>query len=158
MKGKNVMIKRTSLLILIFCAVLATGSVQADDGFTLESVQGSWGFTTPGSIGGVSVSAVGRTIFDGSGGCETTLTLNFGGTLIPLTSTASGGQCSYTVNPDGTGSVELIFIDPAGNASDFLVSFVIIDKEKEYRFITSDPAGQTVGVGVAKKQRDGDND
>ncbi|MDH3599187.1 MAG: hypothetical protein OEU26_06050 [Candidatus Tectomicrobia bacterium] len=146
------MIKRTSFLVLMLGVLLATGPVQAGDGFTLESVQGTWGFTTPGSIGGVPVSAVGRTVFDGAGGCETTATLNLGGTLIPLTSAAPGGQCAYTVNLNGAGAVKVTFIDPSENPSDFRVSFVIIDKETEYRFITSDSAGQTVGVGVAKRQ------
>lgn len=147
------MVKRASLITFLSCTLCITGAAQAEPGFTLESVKGSWGFTTPGSIGGVPVSAVGRSVFDGAGACNTKLTLNFGGTLVPLTTKDPGGQCSYTVDRDGLGAVDIRFVDPDGNLSDFLVSFVIIDERKEYRFITSDAQGQTVGYGVSKRQR-----
>ncbi len=65
-------------------------------------------------------------------------------------------QCSYTVNPDGTGAVNVTFVGPVGP---FIVDFVIVDAKKEILIIVSDRlgGGGTVASGVAKRQEPGDH-
>jgi len=95
---------------------------------------------------------VGLITFDGVGECVPSAQLNVGGTVTPLTSL----QCSYTVNPDGTGAVNVTFVGPVGP---FIVDFVIVDAKKEILIIVSDRfgGGGTVASGVAKRQEPGDH-
>ncbi len=88
-------------------------------------------------------SAVGIMTFDGTDGCKFFDTLNIGGVSSGFrTSTA----CTYSVNPDGTGSLSVMF---PGDPGPTPLSFVIVDHKKEIRFIRND---FVVGSGVAKRQ------
>ena len=73
--------------------------------------------------------------------------LNAGGTVVALTS----DSCTYTVNPDGRGTMIVTF-QPSGA---FTTDFVLVDGAKEFHFIVSDTTqpGTTVASGVAKRQR-----
>ncbi len=87
--------------------------------------------------------AVGILDFDGAGGCSITDTTNLGGTKIgPQTS----ATCTYSVNPDGTGTFSVAVPGDPGPAP---VSFVIVNKMKEIRTIRTDLG---VATGVAKRQ------
>ena len=131
-----------ALAVVALVAGVATSS-QADS-FSEKSLKGSYGLSALGSIGGVPSSAVGLITFDGAGNCSETAVLNVGGTAVSL-ATVPGG-CTYTVNPDGTGTIDANF----GPAGAFSANFVIVDNKKEFRFIVS--GSGAVAEGVAKRQ------
>jgi len=49
---------------------------------------------------GVDAPSIGRTVYDGAGGCQSRLFLNLGGTIVEF-NTNAGGSCTYTVGPQG---------------------------------------------------------
>ena len=136
---------RTVAMVAAFAilgiGIMVPAAVAADDGtrvYSNLSVKGTWGFGGGGF--GVTVpdrapaAAVGTTTFDGMGDCMVTSTINVDGTLIgPNTSQ----ECTYAVNPDGTGWAEAFFGTP-----DFpdpvRILFVIVDRGKELFIINVD--------------------
>ncbi len=153
---------RTGLFIGISVLVLAVavvaGSIiiaqaEADDDarvFTNRSIEGKWGFSAQGTILPPAVpvptvaAAVGILEFDGVGGCSITDTANLGGTIIgPLTSET----CTYSVNPDGTGTGSFAF---PGDLEPTPLSFVITDNMNEIVDIRTDTVA--VAFGVIKRQ------
>ena len=109
--------------------------------FTNRSIKGTWGFSS--GIGYLVPPAVpealpsvglGIVTFDGTGECTVSNTVNLNGeTFGPF----SSDSCTYSVNPDGTGtSVAEFSAGPAPGAAP--VSFVIVDHGKKIRFIRTD--------------------
>jgi hypothetical protein len=148
--------KRSYVAMMIVAALIVfSGSSEADndDRFTERSLRGSWGFSAAGFLAvratgsHTPASAVGLLTFDGRGECTDEAKLNSAGTVVSLTSIT----CTYTVNPDGTGTIQTTFA-PAGA---FTTDFVIIEEKGEFHFIVSDVAqpGTTVASGVARRQR-----
>ena len=155
--------KRISLIIglaaLVLVAALVgtsmiTAVVVADDDndddnrvFTNKSIKGRWGFSAQGTIlppfapALTPASAVGTLDFDGSGGCSITDTENIGGIVIPFRTT-DDGDCMYSVNPDGTGTLSFAF---PGDPGPGLVSFVILNKN-EVRDMRADSLAVATGV------------
>ncbi|HEX9604269.1 MAG TPA: hypothetical protein VF973_11005, partial [Myxococcales bacterium] len=90
--------------------------------------------------------AAGIFTFDGSGGCTVTDTLNIGviGAIGPRVSTS----CGYAVNPDGTGTLTVVFPPPLD--APVPLSFVIVDNRKEFHFIRTDRGA--VAAGIARRQ------
>lgn len=144
--------------VLVLAAAVVAGSmiiaqVEADDDarvFTNKSIEGKWGFSAQGTILPPAVpvptvaAAVGILEFDGVGGCSITDTASFGGTIVgPLTSET----CTYSVNPDGTGTWSFAF---PGDLEPTPLSFVIVDNMKEIRDIRTDSLA--VAFGVIKRQ------
>ncbi len=154
MKRVGIFIGLTTLVLAV--ALVSVVAVVADDDdddddrvFTNESIEGRWGFSAQGTIlppalpDATPAVAVGILDFDGSGGCSITDTTNLGGTKVgPQTSET----CTYSVNPDGTGTFSVAFPGDPGPAP---VSFVIVNKAKEIRTIRTDLG---VATGVAKRQ------
>ena len=135
------------LFVVALTAVALVGGVVTSsqaESFSEKSLKGAYGLSAFGSIGGAPASAIGRIVFDGDGGCSETAILNVGGVATPL-ATVPGG-CTYTVNPDGTGTIDADF----GPGGAFSANFVIVDNKKEFRFIVSGPT--VVAEGVAKRQ------
>jgi hypothetical protein len=123
----------------------------ADDerAFTNQSLEGKWGFSDQGTLVPPAVPepipavSVGIVDLDGEGNCTSSDRLNLNGTDIgPRTF----DTCSYSVNPDGTGSVTLTI---EGDPEPVSLFFVIVDENREFRYILS---GELVGEGVAKRQ------
>jgi hypothetical protein len=116
--------------------------------FTVQSLRGNWGFSGSGTISPPTVpqitwgAVVGILTFDGSGGCSMSNTANIGGTTTAQTSQT----CTYTVNPDGTGSIVAQF---PGDPGPLPLSFVLVDGGDELHLIRTDIA---VATGVAKRQ------
>lgn len=131
--------------------IIGVLGVQADDNesFSNRSLRGAYGFLASGTLNGNAAIAVGRYTFDGDGTCTQSQTVNVSGVtpggIGPIVATA----CSYTVQPDGTGTITLAV--PGFGA--FHLAFVIVDKKKELQLITLDvgPAGVIAPL-VAKKQ------
>jgi hypothetical protein len=130
-------------------ALAGVAASEAGERFSRRSLKGTYGFSGSGTVAGGTVQAgiVGLNSFDGAGGCDVTVRLNAGGTVIPL----SAAECSYTVNADGTGQIHVTFDHPMFGGP-FTSDFVIVDHAKEVPFSISDASGGTVATGVAKKQ------
>ncbi len=174
--------KKTLLMLLVIglVGVFVTSS-QADRKFTEKSIKGTWGYTVAGTIGGGPATGVGLVTYDGAGECVNSvkmeLTTPTGVQVFQITTTEPGGSCVYSVNPDGTGSMLVNFINSAPPAlpepflthglPPFVIDLVIFNAKKEFRFIVSDLGipGTTppippssVGDGVAKRQSGSDED
>lgn len=144
-------------LAAILCLSQALPTIVFADGdqsmrFNNRTIQGTWGFSSGvGFIGspntGMSslIVAAGVVTFDGKGNCEVTPTANIDGTLFgPVKS----DSCTYSVEPNGTGSSIAFFSEPGAPESS-AVSFVIVDHGKEIRFINTDAL---IGSFIAKRQ------
>lgn len=114
-----------------------------------ESMRGTWGFSASGTILPPAASAptpavaVGVMTFDPqTRDCVIVDTINIGGTRLSRTSES----CTYSLTADGRGSIVAGFPgDPALTP----LEFVLVDKERELRFIRTDLG---VAEGVAKLQ------
>ncbi len=143
------------LVVFSTTALFAPAALSNDDDdrgpFTEQTIRGTWGWTGDGKLiidsdTGQAMHTVGLGIvyFDGYGRCEVTSSVNINGTPQgPITSTS----CVYSVNPDGTGQSVATFSDPPFEG-DAPVTFVIVDKRKEIRFIQNN---QFVVTFVAKR-------
>ena len=101
-----------------------------------KSLRGAHGFTYSGShkvLG--AIASTGRIDFDGQGGCHARFSTSVNGTTF--TGTFDG---TYSVNPDGTGSIviQLPWLSMQGHGS-----FVLIDEGKGTYFMSVD-AGYSV--------------
>jgi len=141
---------KRALLCLLFALGLASiaPSAEAEPQFTAGNLSGVFGFSAAGTIVPPAVPvatpavAAGTMTFDRQGGCVISDTINIGGMSAFRTSTA----CAYAVNQDGTGSISVLF---PGDPGPTPLSFVIVNRENEIRFIRTDLG---VASGVAKKQ------
>lgn len=147
------MLKRALYTVLSMCAVLMVfaSQVQAQP-YSERTLRGVWVFQGSGNIGGTPAVNVGRQVFDGRGNCTLEGRLNFGGTVIPLTTERPGGSCVYTVDSNGLGHQEITVVDPGGVASTFLIDVALINKG-EYFWTSSDSLGNTVAHGTTRRQR-----
>jgi hypothetical protein len=144
---------KTLLAVVMIAGVVVCSTVaSADDNgkFNNKSLKGAYGFFVQGFLAAntpnpIPASAMGRNVYDGAGSCTSDAKLNAGGTVIPLI-----GTCTYTVNPDGTGTATSTY-----SFGVFTTDFVLVDNAKEFHFIVSDAAqpGTTVGSGIAKRQK-----
>ena len=138
----------------LFHALLALGlasvvpSAEAEPQFTASSLSGVFGFSAAGTIMPPALPvatpavAAGTMTFDRQGGCVISDTINIGGMSAFRTSTA----CAYSVNQDGTGSISVLF---PGDPGPTPLSFVIVNRENEIRFIRTDLG---VASGLASRQ------
>jgi hypothetical protein len=115
--------------------------------FTSRSLKGTWGFSDQATIVPPAVPepvpavSVGILVLDGHGNCTGSDHLNTNGFTV---GPRSFDTCTYSVNPDGTGSMT---VTVAGDSVSLFL--VIVDNKREFRFILS---GVLVGGGVAKRQ------
>ena len=135
---------------MIIAPVLADDDDDGDRVFTNESIKGRWGFLAQGTVlppavpAATPAAAVGILYFDGVGGCTLTDTFNIGGTTFgPLTSET----CTYSVNPDGTGTWSFAF---PGDLEPTPLSFVIVNDMQEIVDVRTDSFA--VAFGVIKRQ------
>ncbi len=149
---KGSIMNRTAAYVVVvgLVGLLAyVGSGHASGRYSLHSLNGVYGFSGSGTLfsGTVQAAVVGLNSFDGAGSCKITARLNAGGSVQSLTSK----ECSYTVNRDGTGSINSTFNEPPFGP--FTTDFVFVDGNKELYIVLSDGFGaNTVASGVAKRQ------
>lgn len=155
MSQKSSSLTRSMLASLLLCisAFLATGA-SAGDGkrFDEKTIRGTWvlnvGFTAtdsvtlPGVVPGADGFAVALGTFDGRGKCQFIDQIVAAGAFIPsrdgFRDTRAGGDCTYSVNPDGTGFFDVSF----AGAGVTHVTFVIRDRD-EIHFIG---INETLGI------------
>jgi hypothetical protein len=147
--------------VVALAALLAPGfvnrgpmqAVQAREGCNLETIRGSYSFTSqgmftdpnsvPAGIGAfVPVVASGVDVFDGAGNISGRGTASVGGLIVALNNVTG----TYTMNPDCTGTFTFVLED----GSAFRAEFVVVDNGKEIRAMDIDP-GRVAAV-VYKKQ------
>lgn len=146
------MIQRAFLMALL-CTFMAPGLAQAEN-FSDRTLRGPYAYGIDGVVGDTPGASIGRTVFDGKGGCSSIIFFNFGGTILFL-KTIEPDDCFYTVYPDGTGLLEVNFRASASDPGNtFIVNFVIVNQKKLF-FVSTDSANQTVALGVLEKQRGG---
>lgn len=131
------------------------GNLGGEHGFSNRNLKGYYGFNT--SYGVLVASgpnrpevpalpfvSMGRMFFDGEGGCMVSSIGNVNGQSTPSTSTS----CTYSVNPDGTGTSEAVF--PGTPIYDPIpIAFVITDGGNEFRAVATK---FIVGTFTARRQ------
>ncbi len=148
--------KRTiapTTLVTVFATAFVLGILtraEADEhrGCSNASLQGSFGFTSTGTVLASPppfagpFAEIGRQTFDGRGNTEATATLSANGNIVRVTV-----QGTYVVNPDCTGSMTL-FVFELGIS--FNADFVIDDDGAELRAIVTETGA--IESRVYKKQ------
>jgi len=150
---------RTPLVALLFALVLplvpkAYASGHFATTYSNASLTGVYGYSGLGEILGPSnpnnngtnipVDNAGVMWFDGNGTFEFHDTSNVGGILFQRGTADNPIVGTYTVNPDGTGTMQWF-----SNGSNHARAFAIVDGGKELELAQIDAV---VGRGVAKKQ------
>ncbi len=151
---KNRTVNKLALVALLFGLALPLGSRAYAGGpfatsYTNASLMGVYGFSAQGwflgngqtNVLSASVDIVGVMWFDGNGTFNFHDTVDVAGTLIPHGTAANPIVGTYTVNPDGTGTMQW------GNHTRM---FAIVAGGTELQFGSAD--SQDTDRGVAKKQ------
>ncbi len=131
-------------VIVLLVGVTSRGSAEAD-GFDNSSLEGTYGFSAsgdivlPNALAGPAVAA-GLTTFDGAGGCTVSDTVNV---AVAGVVTRISVSCTYSVAPDGSGTITPTFVTFGATPS----AFVIVDDGEGFRFIRISPTVHISGVG-----------
>ena len=126
-------------------------SLQIDKGRTFRDsdVEGPYAFSFDGTvIGAGPVAATGVVVADGKGNITSGVrTLNFNGVVAQQTFT-----CTYSVNPDGTGSALCPLDTPLPGAPAVeTFDFALEDRARAFRLLGTTPGITVLGSGA--KQR-----
>ena len=151
------------LLFLLTASIPGAQNALASNGeFTQSDLSGVYAFSAEGTVypsfpalsPALPGVAVGLFTFDGAGGCTVMDQLNLASLgLVPSTGFRTSTTCQYTVNPDGTGTLESSFGGSPGDINGpSSLTFVIVDKGPvmEICFIRVDLG--VVATGVARQQ------
>jgi len=156
---------RTVLVALLFALALplvakAYASGHFATNYTNASLTGVYGYSTSGEILGPSnphnngtnipVNNAGVMWFDGNGTFEFHDTANVGGNIIQRGTADNPIVGTYTVNPDGTGTMQWF-----SNGSNHARAFAIVASGNELQLGSAEGLSigpGVVGRGVAKKQ------
>jgi hypothetical protein len=143
--------RRFSLLVLglilvagLPCAAAERGAErEAERAFTNADVRGPYGFFLEGTINTVGpVAAIGFFAADGNGTlADGTRTINVNGAVFRQTF-----RCTYTVNPNGTGSAECTILSGGSGKETFDV--VLTDKSRKIPFVATDPGRVIRGAAI----------
>jgi len=156
MKNKNIMFAAVLLFAVALSlvpAVNASGHFATN--YTNASLTGVYGYSSYGEHLGpsnpnnnttnVPANSVGVLWFDGLGTFEFHDTADLGGFIIQRGTADNPIVGTYTVNPDGTGTMQWF-----SNGANHTRAFVIVDGAMELQLGAAD--GLDVSRGVAKKQ------
>ena len=125
----------SGLLIVILAGFVSVAT--AGEGFTRGDIAGKWAFSARGTIvppaapEPTPIVLLGIAIFEEDGTCSLSDTLNIGGTRVDVASLT----CSFTVEPDGSGTI----VEDFGGPAPVNLSIVIVD-ENEILVIRTDSA------------------
>jgi len=135
--------RRLSLLVLGLILVAGLPCAGAERAFTNADVRGPYGFFLEGTINTVGpVAAIGFFVADGNGTlADGTRTISVNGAVLRQTFT-----CTYTVNPNGTGSAECTILSGGSGKETF--DFVLTDKSREVPVVATDPGRIIRGAAV----------
>ncbi len=105
---------------------------RSNSGFSARSLSGS--YASSGAAGGFASRSIGVTTFDGKGGVERFVSINAeaeggGRKLIYVVSTGT-----YTVGPEGIGSIEFLNTFSSGSTSTVNFDFVISKSSRGGRY------------------------
>lgn len=134
----------------------------ADSTYTVKDLKGVFAFSAEGTLypsfpelsPALPAVGVGLFTFDGAGGCSVVDQFNVASLgLVPSAGFRTSTSCQYTVNSDGTGTLEASFGGSVGDINGpGSLTFSMVGKGPvtEIRFIRSDPGA--VAMGVARQQ------
>lgn len=143
----------TTMLMAIGATAIAVRA--QDKGKEGEPMRGTWSFSASGTIllpgvPPIPAAAVGLMTFDpNTHNCLIQDMVNIGGTTHSRTPSPNGlpdESCTYHLGSDGQGSISVSF---PGDQEPVPLSLVLVDHEREMRFIRADVG---VAEGVAKLQ------
>jgi hypothetical protein len=144
MKRRFTLVMGLAALVLAVVLTVGTLAVTPNMASAQASLQGSWGFSAHGvRLEGnqqIPVVEVGLFSFDGNGGCSHSFTGNSGGENFAGTAES----CTYTVNPNGTGTITFNFV-----GEERTYAFVLVAEASEFHFLEQGPA---VLSGAADRQ------
>jgi hypothetical protein len=126
----------------------ATEIVNRGRNFTEADVRGAYAFSFEGTVIQLGpFAATGIVVADGKGNIINAVrTLNVNGTAVQQTFT-----CTYSVNPNGTGSADCSVANPLPGAPSLeTFDFALEDGGRAFRLISTTPGFTAVGAG--KKQ------
>lgn len=138
-----------ALFFLIVCGSFSLmPAVHAQQGFTNKSIQGTWAFSVTGMLPSPDrpFALAGLLTFEEAGQCSMALTIN--AEEASWDSTSEG--CVFSVNSDGTGSLQAEFVPGQVTFPSLSVFFVIVNR-KEILAIRTD---EVVASGVLRRQAD----
>ena len=126
----------TLAAVTVFAAVVAPRANADDKGCSVNSLQGTYAYTSTGFITAPPQFAgpfaeVGTQSFDGKGSTTASVTLSQNGNILPVTVVGT-----YRVNPDCTGTATLQ-VSPIGVTVHVL--FVIEESGNAFQAIETDP-------------------
>lgn len=148
-------ILKTSMIVAVLVlGVFGPSSAEAQS-YSNKTIQGTWAWHSDGFIGADWAPSTGLVTFDGRGECGGSFHIVIGGQVIFLSVDAPGSDCRYSVNPDGTGTLEATVVDPVGNTTVFFNNFTILNRNKFF-WISTDALGQTAGRGVSERRSGSD--
>jgi hypothetical protein len=142
--------------IMMFVVFAYSGASRAAGGFSVKSLKGVYGFSGSGTLATMPAAVAGLNSFDRAGGCDITAKINIGGAVAAVTT----NTCTYVVNPDGTGFLDVTFNEPFPGLPGikFHSDFVIVDGAREVHAVLSDNLGMTVATSISKRQSAGASD
>lgn len=101
----------------------------ADKPFTNSSLDGTYGFTAK-KTGTSGIFLIGTINYDGNGNCFVNDKI-----FYYTKAYTESFECTYSVNPDGTGTQSMIFEESVADYGQiFFITFVIVDNNKEVQF------------------------
>ena len=135
--------RRLSPLVLGLILVAGLPCAGAERAFTNADVRGPYGFFLEGTVNTVGpVAAIGFFVADGNGTlADGTRTISVNGAVLRQTF-----RCTYTVNPNGTGSAECTIL--TGGSGKETYDVVLTDKLREIPFVATDPGRIIHGAAV----------
>jgi hypothetical protein len=131
--------RRFSIAILALTVIVAGVSVvrltrpakaRAQNGCSASTIQGTFGYTFEGVVGGLATAGAGQITYDGSGNATGGDTVSVNGVVVQRTYTTT-----YTVNSDCT--VPTTFHDSLGNT--FHESGVVMNGGNQIAEVVTDP-------------------
>jgi hypothetical protein len=143
---KSTTIAKTLIAIATTLAVGIAPKVQAQDGCSNNTLNGSFAYTATGTLTAPQpnpgpIAIVGRETFDGNGGVTASQVVSANGFVFPVNLAGN-----YQVNPDCTGTLSLQ-LSPGVTLNFF---FVIADNRKELQVIQTDPGA--IVTSTSRKQ------
>lgn len=144
--------KKAIPILLATCPLFmfAASPVQAQE-FSNSDLNGVYVVQSSGTLNGVTSHALGRAVLDGEGGCTVAGHVIVNGTAVAADSELPGGSCNYSVNEDGSGDSEVIFVGEGGLTLPFSINFVIVTPE-EVRILGTDPTMISAYAGTVTRQ------
>jgi len=155
-------LKRLGAAAILVAGASSVNLASAADNFSDRTLRGTWALFVQGHSGPATppalpsetpLFAIATVTFDGAGGCESRDRIVIGNQDIPDADPNSpdgfreATDCTYAVEPDGTGSFTVTFQDAGPTVATF-----VIRNRRELFFIASNTVLGVYGGGTMKRR------